>query len=66
MIGTAAAGNVHAKTGTLTGASCLSGYVTGQGGAVYAFTLLMNNFSGGGTDARRAQDAFAEYLAAQL
>ncbi|MBV9852244.1 MAG: D-alanyl-D-alanine carboxypeptidase/D-alanyl-D-alanine-endopeptidase [Armatimonadetes bacterium] len=66
MAGTPAAGNVHAKTGTLTGASCLSGYVTGRGGALYAFSLLMNNFPAGGAAARVAQDAFTEWLAAHL
>ena len=44
MAGTPAAGNVHAKTGSLTGASCLSGYVTARDGTLYAFSLLLNNF----------------------
>ena len=66
MIGTPAAGNVHAKTGTLTGVICLSGYVTGHDSVLYAFSLLMNNFPGSGASARAAQDAFAEWLAAHL
>lgn len=66
MAGTAAADNVHGKTGTLTGASCLSGYVTARDGTLYAFSLLMNNFPGSSTAARAAQNAFAEWLAANL
>ena len=65
-MGTPAAGNVHAKTGSLTGASCLSGYVTVRDGTLYAFSLLLNNFPGGAAPARAAQDAFVEWLVANL
>jgi serine-type D-Ala-D-Ala carboxypeptidase/endopeptidase (penicillin-binding protein 4) len=54
-----ARGNVHAKTGTLTNASALSGYVRDR----YAFAILQN-----GPDvwaARAAQDRFAAVLAAE-
>lgn len=34
---------VRAKTGTLTGMSSLAGYVANTQGAVFAFTLLLNN-----------------------
>ncbi|GAA1684006.1 D-alanyl-D-alanine carboxypeptidase/D-alanyl-D-alanine endopeptidase [Fodinicola feengrottensis] len=44
MAGTKAAGNVHAKTGTLTGATSLSGYVTGPDGQVDVFSILLNNY----------------------
>ena len=40
MNGTRAAGNAHAKTGSLTGVTALSGYVTGRDGRRYAFAML--------------------------
>jgi D-alanyl-D-alanine carboxypeptidase/D-alanyl-D-alanine-endopeptidase (penicillin-binding protein 4) len=42
MNGTRAAGNAHAKTGSLTGVTALSGYVTGRDGRRYAFSILSN------------------------
>jgi D-alanyl-D-alanine carboxypeptidase/D-alanyl-D-alanine-endopeptidase (penicillin-binding protein 4) len=42
MRGTPAADNVHAKTGTLTGASALSGYVTDADGDLLVFSIVMN------------------------
>ncbi|MEE3919891.1 D-alanyl-D-alanine carboxypeptidase [Micromonospora sp. BRA006-A] len=44
MGGTAAANNVHAKTGSLTGASALSGYVTDADGRLLAFSIVLNNY----------------------
>ncbi|MEV6106514.1 D-alanyl-D-alanine carboxypeptidase/D-alanyl-D-alanine-endopeptidase [Streptomyces sp. NPDC051940] len=44
MCDTAAAGNVHAKTGSLTGASALSGYVTDADGRELVFTIQLNNY----------------------
>jgi len=66
MKGTMAANNVHAKTGTLGQVRALSGYVSGRSGALYAFSLLMNNFPGTARQAGNAQDQFVEYLAAHL
>ncbi|MGH3244193.1 MAG: D-alanyl-D-alanine carboxypeptidase/D-alanyl-D-alanine endopeptidase, partial [Spirillospora sp.] len=47
MRGTAAAGNVHAKTGTLTGVTALSGYVTAPDGRTLIFSSVFNGYSGG-------------------
>lgn len=63
MKGTPAANNVHAKTGTLSQARALSGYVTAHDGTLYAFSLLMNNFPGSARSAGDVQDKFVEYLA---
>lgn len=43
MVGTPAQGNVHAKTGTLTGATGLSGYVTDADGERLVFSIIHNN-----------------------
>ncbi len=42
MNGTRAANNARAKTGTLTGVTALSGYVTGRDGRSYVFVMLSN------------------------
>jgi D-alanyl-D-alanine carboxypeptidase/D-alanyl-D-alanine-endopeptidase (penicillin-binding protein 4) len=63
MRGTAAAGNVHAKTGTLNDASSLSGYVTTANGHALTFSMLMNGDPVDATRAHAAQDAVAALLA---
>ncbi|MGH9163723.1 MAG: D-alanyl-D-alanine carboxypeptidase/D-alanyl-D-alanine endopeptidase [Vicinamibacteraceae bacterium] len=42
--GTRAAGNAHAKTGTLSSVRALSGYVQTEQGEMLAFSMLANNF----------------------
>jgi CheY-like chemotaxis protein len=61
MRNTPAANNVHAKTGSLTGASALSGYVTDADGERLVFSIIFNNYlSGAPTD---LQDKIAILLA---
>lgn len=63
MKDTAAMGNLRAKTGTLTGVSCLSGYVHTLDGEPLVFSIMINNFVGPASTARRAQDAIGVLLA---
>jgi len=61
MRGSAAAGRVRAKTGTLNEASALSGYVRRR----YAFSVIQNGSPVSLYWARLAQDRFAAVLASQ-
>ncbi|TDQ53798.1 D-alanyl-D-alanine carboxypeptidase/D-alanyl-D-alanine endopeptidase [Actinorugispora endophytica] len=61
MRGTSAEGNVRAKTGTLTAASALSGYVTGADGESLLFSVVNNGYTGAAP--RPVQDAIAVRLA---
>ena len=63
MRGTAAAGNAHAKTGTLNIAVCLSGYVESANDHLVAFSILMNSSFMDWTRATKAQDAIVVALA---
>lgn len=60
---TAAERIVRAKTGTLSGVSALSGYVTTAGGEPLVFSILMNNLLKGTRTARRVQDDMILLLA---
>lgn len=55
--------NVHAKTGTLTGVSCLSGYLTNKKNHKLAFSIMMQNFVGPSSKARDLQDEICRILA---
>ncbi|MGR3938719.1 D-alanyl-D-alanine carboxypeptidase/D-alanyl-D-alanine endopeptidase [Streptomyces sp. BRA346] len=44
MCGTPAAGNARGKTGSLTGASGLSGYVTDADGQELVYSIVLNNY----------------------
>ncbi|MBX7118844.1 MAG: D-alanyl-D-alanine carboxypeptidase/D-alanyl-D-alanine-endopeptidase, partial [Gemmatimonadaceae bacterium] len=63
MRGTPAAGNVHAKTGTLDKARALSGYVTTADGRLLLFSMLANNHVVPNREVERVQDALAAFLA---
>ena len=63
MRGTAAQNNLHAKTGTIRGASALSGYVRTADGELLAFSMMMENYIGSGDPYRRAQDAIGALMA---
>jgi D-alanyl-D-alanine carboxypeptidase/D-alanyl-D-alanine-endopeptidase (penicillin-binding protein 4) len=56
-----ARGRCHAKTGTLTGVSALSGFCTTRSGRTLAFSVLMNNANV--YTARSIQDRVAQALA---
>jgi D-alanyl-D-alanine carboxypeptidase/D-alanyl-D-alanine-endopeptidase (penicillin-binding protein 4) len=60
---TAAAGNVRAKTGTMSNIRTLAGYVTTRDGERLAFVVMANNFEGTGAAANQAVDAIAVTLA---
>ena len=58
-----ARGNVHAKTGYISGARTLSGYVTSASGHTIAFSLLCNNYTVSTSTVNQAQDRIVEMLA---
>ena len=55
--------NLHAKTGTLSGVSSLTGYVRGKSGDMISFSIMMQNFPGSAAKARGFQDAICEIIA---
>jgi D-alanyl-D-alanine carboxypeptidase/D-alanyl-D-alanine-endopeptidase (penicillin-binding protein 4) len=64
MKGTAAEGNVHAKSGTTTKARSLSGYVTTADGERLIFAILVNNTTTPGSVVNAVTDRIAVSLAA--
>ena len=63
MRGTEAAGNAHAKTGTLNVAVCLAGYVVSANDRLVGYAILVNGSSVNWFDATAAQDDLVEMLA---
>jgi serine-type D-Ala-D-Ala carboxypeptidase/endopeptidase (penicillin-binding protein 4) len=45
FVGTRAAGNVHAKTGSIANVRALSGYVTSLDGETFVFSMIANHFT---------------------
>ena len=66
MKGTAAAGRVRAKTGTINSAVALSGYATSLGGRRLVFSLFGNNYAGNGRDAAAVLDAICVAMVEEL
>ena len=64
MKGTAAAGNAHAKTGTVDKARALSGYVTTADGHLVLFSMLCNNYTVANREIERVQDLLVATIAA--
>jgi D-alanyl-D-alanine carboxypeptidase/D-alanyl-D-alanine-endopeptidase (penicillin-binding protein 4) len=52
----AALGHIHAKTGSLSHVSALSGYAERRGGRWVAFSVLVNNYNGPAADVRGVMD----------
>jgi D-alanyl-D-alanine carboxypeptidase/D-alanyl-D-alanine-endopeptidase (penicillin-binding protein 4) len=62
MSGTPAAGRVAAKTGTLTGVSAISGYITTLSNDILAFSIVVNHFPGKARQLRALQDSILSDL----
>lgn len=55
--------NLHAKTGTISGVTSLSGYVKTPENEMLAFSIIMQNFIGTNKPYREAQDAIGILMA---
>jgi D-alanyl-D-alanine carboxypeptidase/D-alanyl-D-alanine-endopeptidase (penicillin-binding protein 4) len=63
MKGTPAAGNVRAKTGTLSSVATLAGYVTSAAGERLVFSIMLNNYPESSLTSRNHVDNIAVLLA---
>jgi D-alanyl-D-alanine carboxypeptidase/D-alanyl-D-alanine-endopeptidase (penicillin-binding protein 4) len=54
-------GKLFAKTGYISGVSCLSGYVV-KGSSVWSFSILVNGLKGGAREAKRLQEEIGERI----
>jgi D-alanyl-D-alanine carboxypeptidase/D-alanyl-D-alanine-endopeptidase (penicillin-binding protein 4) len=64
MRGTPAEGNVHAKTGTLSGVRALSGYLTTAAGERMAFSIISNHHTVTSREVDRVAEAALQRLVA--
>ena len=64
MVKSAAAGRAHAKSGSMTGVSSLSGYVDSATGRPLAFAIISNNYLVPGAEVKALEDRLVETLAA--
>ena len=55
-------GYVFAKTGSLNGVLCLSGYIYTMKNRLFEFSILVNNHIGSGSAIRREIEGYVEYL----
>ena len=55
-------GFIFAKTGSLNGVICLSGYLYTRKNRLLEFSLLVNNHYSSGTAVRRDMEAYIEYI----
>ena len=58
-------GNVHGKTGTLSGVSALSGYMTDSKEHIISFSILLQNYKGSSSAAHYFIDKICELIAEQ-
>ena len=63
MLNTLAQNNVHAKTGTLSGVSALSGYVTAKNNHQIAFSIITQNYVGRSSTAKGYENNICKILA---
>jgi len=61
--GTAAQDNLHGKTGSMSGVSSLTGYVTDAGGRRLVFSMVSNNYVVAGSQIKALENRLATTLA---